>query len=237
VGVSPKPWGVPAILVALALPFALWASSLGVAIAGESPDELSQGEIITGLVLTIIMDFVFIGLAAGLSLGRYKLGWDALGLRRFDSELWWLPLGAAAGAYVSIIIYSLVLTSIGADAAAPKQEDLDELFESRAVLPLAGIATVLMAPLAEEVFFRGFIFGGLIRPLGLFGAMAVSGFVFAIFHVTSVETLGVILPFGLIGMLFAWLYYRTGSLWPSVAAHLIFNSVSFIILASSAGSS
>ena len=236
-GIAPKPWGIPAILVALALPLGLWGSSLGIAIAGGTPEDLSAGEIVTSLIVTMILDVVLIGLAAGLSLWRYHLGWAALGLRPFGRDFWWLPILAAAGAHVAIIAYGLALTLLGADAAVPEQEDLDQLFETRAILPLTGIATIIMAPLAEEVFFRGFIFAGLLRRLGLVWAMAVSGLLFGAFHVTSVETIALVLPFGIVGMVFAWLYHRTGSLWPSIVAHLLFNLVSFAILASYAGGS
>jgi membrane protease YdiL (CAAX protease family) len=92
-----------------------------------------------------------------------------------------------------------------------------------------------MAPLGEEIFFRGFIFAGLIRFAGPAWAMLVSGFIFSIFHVTSPETAGLVVPFTAVGALFAWLYYRTGSLWPSIGAHLLFNLVSFVLLASMAG--
>lgn len=217
------------------LPAALWVSSLVVAIVEGATGDLTNAEIVASLVFTIILDVVLIGLAAGLSLRRYRLGWQELGLRAFNRDFWWVPPVAAAAAHVGVIVYTVVLVSLGADAAAPQQEDLDQLFESRAVLPLTGAATVLMAPLAEEIFFRGFIFAGLLRPFGLAGAMVTSGFLFGAFHITGPETVGVILPFGLIGMLFAWIYYRTGSLWPSIATHLLFNLVSFAILASVAG--
>jgi membrane protease YdiL (CAAX protease family) len=230
----PKPWGIPAILLALLLPLTLWGSSLAVAIAQGTPSDLSNGEIVAGLVFTIVLDCVFIGLAAGLSLWRYRLGWGALGLRRFDSDLWWFPLAAAAAAHVGIVIYTAVVMLVGLDAAAP-QQDLDQFFKSRAVLPLAGVATVIMAPLAEEIFFRGFIFAGLVRPLGLRVAMVLSGFLFGAFHVTGPDTVGLVVPFGVVGMLFAWVYYRTGSLWTSIATHFLFNLVSFAILASMAG--
>jgi membrane protease YdiL (CAAX protease family) len=223
-------------LLALALPGALWGSSLGIAIAEGAPEELTEGEIVTGLVFTIILDLVFIALAAGLSLWRYRIRWRDLGLRPFDRSFWWLPVVVAAGAHVGIIVYSVVLIFLGAEAAVPEQEDLDQLFESRAILPLTGVATVLMAPLAEEIFFRGFIFAGLLRPFGPAGAMVASGLLFGAFHITGPETVGLVLPFGVIGMLFAWLYYRTGSLWPSIAAHLLFNLVSFAILAALVGS-
>ena len=235
VGVDPKPWGIPAILAALIIPGLLWASSLAVSIAQDTPDQLSDGEIITGLVLTIVLDLVFISLAGWLALRRYHLKPEALGVRLFDRDLWWMPLAAAGGAHLAIVIYSVVLSVAGADAAVPKQEDLDQLFSNPAILPLTGVALVLFAPVAEEIFFRGFIFGGLVRPFGLLGAMVVSGFIFGAFHIQSADSAGLLLPFGLVGMLFAWLYYRTGSLLPSMAAHFLFNLVSFVAIAAMGG--
>ncbi len=233
-GIDLKPWGIPAALLALALPLFLWGSSLAITIVEDAPEELSQGEIVTGLVFTIVLDLVLIGLAAGLSLWRYHLRWEALGFRPFNRSLWWLPIVAAAGAHIGLIVYAVVLIAVGADAAAPEQ-DIEELFDSRAVLPLAGVVTVLMAPLAEEIFFRGFLFAGLLRPFGFGGAMLASGLLFGAFHITGPETVGLIVPFGAIGVLLAWIYYRTGSLWPSIATHFIFNLVSFAVLASLAG--
>ena len=234
VGISPKPWGIPAILAALTIPGLLWGASLAIAITQDGAEDFTDSEIVTGLILTMVLDVALIGLAAGLALQRYRLSWAQLGLRPFDRRFWWLPLVVATAAHLGIIVYALTLTAIGAGAAVPEQE-IDELFESRAVLPLVGVVTVLMAPLAEEIFFRGFIFPGLLRPFGLGGAMAASGLLFGAFHITSPDTVGLIVPFGLVGALFAWLYHRTGSLWPSVAAHLVFNLVSFVILASVVG--
>ena len=234
-GIAPKPWGVPAILLSLALPLLLWGSSLAITIAEGEPGDLSAGEVIVGLIFTIILlDGLFIVFPAAICIWRYGLRWSDLGLRPFDRDLWWLPLVAAGGAHIGVIAYGALLILFGADSAVPEQ-DIEDLFDSRAVLPMVGLATVIMAPLAEELFFRGFVFAGLIRPLGLWGAMVASGFLFGAFHVTSVDTLGLVLPFGVIGMLFAWLYHRTGSLWSSIGAHFVFNAVSFAVLASSAG--
>ncbi len=235
--VGPKPWGIPAIIVALILPVLLWSSALVLNSVVDTDQEISDGELITSLIVTIIvLDGGFIALAAGLSLRKYRLRWSALGFRSFNLNQWWLPVAAAGGAYLGIIVYSIGLTIIGADAAVPEQEELDQLFRSKTVLPLTGLATIVMAPLAEEIFFRGFIFGGLIRPIGPLFAMAVSGLIFAMFHVSGVDTIGLLLPFGAIGALFAWLYYRTGSIYPSMIAHFLFNTVSFIALASVAAS-
>jgi hypothetical protein len=167
------------------------------------------------------------------SVRRYRLGWEGLGFRGFDRDKFWMAVIAAAGAWGAVIVYGLVLVLVFGEGAAPEQ-DVEELFGSRAVLPVVFVAVVLAAPLAEEVFFRGFVFPGLIRPLGVGGAIFASGLVFALFHVTNLDTLGLLIPFTPIGMLFAWLYYKTGTIWTSIAAHLVFNSVSFVLLAATA---
>jgi uncharacterized protein len=237
VGVDPKPWGIPAIAFALVVPALLWLVGLIGSVVQGSPGNLSNTEIITGLILTIFLDCMFIGLAVWLAIGRYHGSRKDLGLRPFDRELWWMPLVAAGGAHIAIVIYSVILQLAGAGGAVPKQDQLDQLFSNPAILPLAGFATVIMAPLSEEIFFRGFIFGGLIRPLGVVGAMIVSGFIFGAFHIQSASSIGLLLPFTLVGVLFAWIYYRTGSILPTIAAHFLFNFVSFIALAAMRGSS
>ena len=235
VGVPPKPWGLPAVLAGLALPLALWAGSLALTIEQGTTKNASNGEVVTGLIVTIFLDLALIGLAAGFSLWPYHLRWSALGLGPFDRRLWWLPPVAAAGALVGLITYAAVLKGLGAGAAVPNQDDLDPLFQSRAILPLTGFAVVIMAPVAEEIFFRGFIFGGLIRPLGLPWAMVASGVLFGMFHISSGHAIGVVLPFSLIGMLFAWLYHRSGSLWTNIFAHMLFNVVGFAAGAAAGG--
>ncbi len=230
-GVTGKPWGTPAILIGLAIPVALWGASLGIAIAGGETADLSSTEVITSLILTIvILDGIFLAVPALVALRRYRLGWEGLGFRAFDRDKLRMAVVAAAGAWGAVIIYGLVITLVFGEGAAPEQ-DVEELFSSKAVLPVVGVAVVLAAPLAEEVFFRGFVFPGLIRPFGVFGAIVGSGLLFAMFHVTGPDSAGLIIPFTPIGMMFAWLYFKTGTLWTSIAAHLVFNLVSFIILA------
>lgn len=227
-GVTPKPWGIPAILAALIVPGLLWASSLALTLATDTPDDLSDADVILNIAISVlILDGAFIAAPLLFCFARYHMGWNALGLRPFASRRWWLPPAIAVGAYIATIVYVAVLAGLG---YTPEQ-DTEQLFDSTVVLPATGIATVIVAPLAEEIFFRGFVFTGLLRPLGLFGAMAVSGLLFATFHVQDAQTAGLVPPFAIIGALFAWLYYRTGSLWASILAHLVFNSISFIFLA------
>ncbi len=226
------PWGLREVLMGLAFPFAVWAVALSLAIASGAgaDDEVSAAEIIGGLVITLVMQAVFVALATGLTLGRYHLSWRDLGFRPFPSSLYWTAAAVAIGGQVLVATYAAIVAAVGADALAPEQ-GLESLFDNRALLPLVGVVTVLTTPLAEETFFRGFVFAGLLRRLGLPGAALVSGLLFAAFHVSSADTVGLVIPFAVIGVALAGLFYYTRSLWSSIAAHLAFNLISFIALA------
>ena len=90
------------------------------------------------------------------------------------------------------------------------------------------IAIVAWGPFAEELFFRGFILAALIGPLGPLRAAAVSSALFAAAHV-SIEAA---LPVFVTGMLLAWLYLRTRSIWPPVTAHALQNFIAVSVVQS-----
>ena len=76
----------------------------------------------------------------------------------------------------------------------------------------------------EELFFRGFVFAGLIPRWGLKGAAVGSALIFSVFHIYP----GVLLPIFVTGLLLAGLYRLTGSLWPPVLAHAGQNALALL---------
>lgn len=220
----------------MAFPFVVWAVALAAAIAAGqgNDDEIGTGVVVGGLLLTLVLQAILVGLAAALTLGRYHLSWRELGFRPLARDYYWAVAAVAIAGHALVLSYAAIVTAAGVDALAP-QQGLQDLFESRAVLPLVGVVTVLTAPLAEEFFFRGFVFPGLIRRLGVIGAALTSGLLFASFHVSSADTAGLVIPFTFIGVALAGLYYYTGSLWSTIGAHLIFNLISFAVLAAVTG--
>jgi membrane protease YdiL (CAAX protease family) len=90
-------------------------------------------------------------------------------------------------------------------------------------LVLALLLGAVVAPIAEETFFRGFLFAGLRRYYPFWIAAAVSALIFAAGHMVP----GAIVPLYVLGFLFAWLRERTGSLWPSIAMHMLSNALYF----------
>jgi uncharacterized protein len=86
-------------------------------------------------------------------------------------------------------------------------------------------AVAMVAPIGEEVFFRGFIFTGLAQRMGPYLAMVISAFLFGAAHLEK----WVFLPLFVVGVGLAWLYYRTRNLWVNIIAHGTVNAVSLVL--------
>lgn len=87
------------------------------------------------------------------------------------------------------------------------------------------VAVVIVAPIAEEVFFRGVAFNAWLRERGRRFAYIGSAALFAAIHVSLVS----LLPIFLLGLALAWVYRRTRSLVAPIAMHATFNAISIAI--------
>ena len=81
------------------------------------------------------------------------------------------------------------------------------------------------APLLEEPLFRGIMFRGFCSSMPAWAAMAASGFVFALVHVNAASFLAL----WYLGVAFAWLYRRTGSIMAPMTAHFLFNALNLVL--------
>jgi hypothetical protein len=85
-----------------------------------------------------------------------------------------------------------------------------------------------LAPISEELFFRGFLFGGLRGKLSFWPAALISGAFFGSIHLLG-GSWEVIPPLAVFGILLAWLYERTGSIGPPILMHALQNGIAFTI--------
>jgi len=83
----------------------------------------------------------------------------------------------------------------------------------------------LFGPIAEEIFFRGFVLAGLIKRYGVIGSLLFSSLLFGVFHFDP----GAIIPTFILGLALGWVYLKTGALWPAVFAHALHNSVAIML--------
>ncbi|RJS16389.1 CPBP family intramembrane metalloprotease [Corallococcus sp. H22C18031201] len=107
--------------------------------------------------------------------------------------------------------------------------DASHLFDSQSSVEMALIlgGVTIGAPLCEEFFFRGILQKGLTppAPASATRALVITAVIFSAFHLDPVGFLARVE----LGLLFGWLYLRTGSLWPGMAAHAANNLVSTVL--------
>lgn len=84
------------------------------------------------------------------------------------------------------------------------------------------LAIALVGPVVEEFLFRGAITKVLLQSYSPRAAILLSALVFGVFHLNPVQIVGATL----VGLLLAWLYWRTGSLMPGILIHIFNNSLS-----------
>jgi len=156
--------------------------------------------------------------------------WTELGLRR--PPLWVLPLMPVAALVLQFLtsLISVALSPLLGGMTNPQGCDISQGFGQDAYLGI--IAIVVIAPIVEEITFRGFIFGGLKNRLGTTWAVVASSVVFALAHTLSVG--GSILLLGpslfIAGVALALVYQRTKSLYPGMALHASFNLIAVILI-------
>jgi membrane protease YdiL (CAAX protease family) len=187
----------------------------GIEAALEGP-----GVVLAGVASTGVAAMAGAALAAAVG-GR---GFRALGLRR--ASLRWLLVGLGVGIGAMLVNRVVVLLYVWAtgDASNPQAgfaETADGTLAQFALMVLLG---GLFVPFAEELLFRGVLYGWL-RRWGVVVATAASAVVFGLFHLAPV----LLIPTILIGAVNAVLYERSGSIWPAVAAHAANNVVLFMI--------
>ena len=97
---------------------------------------------------------------------------------------------------------------------------------SRNVFGIISIA--IMAPLVEELLFRGAIQGYMLRKeMKPLHAILIASAIFGIVHMNPIQ-----IPFAFaIGLIFGWVYYRTGSVVPGIIGHFINNSIACLQMA------
>jgi uncharacterized protein len=179
----------------------------------ELADTVAQD---VAFVLTVVL-FAQLG-------GRTVRSWQ-FGLRP-------TPARRAAGLVVLTILAFLLFSVIWAVAVnTPKEKLLEQLGanETTLLLVLSALLTTVIAPISEEILFRGYIFAALSKWKGWLPAAAITGVLFGGVHAGSAPVADLI-PLAVLGFALCMLYRRTASLYPCIATHSLNNSLAFGVL-------
>jgi membrane protease YdiL (CAAX protease family) len=145
-------------------------------------------------------------------------------LRRFRSS----ALGWVFAAFVAY----LILTSIYTVLVDPPSEQLPSGLEDADRDVLLGIATGVLligvAPFAEELFFRGFLYQAFRNSFGVLPGAILSALIFGAIHLEFFK----LVQLAILGVVLALLFEKTKSLWPPIMLHAVNNALAFAVLMS-----
>jgi len=222
---SPGSWPPWTAFVALVVAFAIalmGAIVVGVVGALLGADFEDPTPAVT-IVQTVVQDAAFIG-AAVLFAGRVgpvlpaqfglvrtrigpAIGWMLVGY------VVYIALGQAWGAIVDTDKVDKLPDSLGAD-------------QSTVALVAVCVLVTVIAPLAEELFFRGYFYGALRNWRGPWPAALVTGLVFGAIHAGGTDAVFLV-PLAVLGAALCFVREQTGSLLPCIALHALNNALAF----------
>jgi uncharacterized protein len=238
-GVAPPPQperglpslGVPAwspLVVVLAAFVSVLIAQIFVSIivelgGGDAQQAATSDAATIGLTVVLDISLVAFTLAVVTWLAARRPTPSDFGLRVAP---WRSALGWTLAAYAAFWFAGGL---VGLAFGQPEEQDIVvDLKAEDSVLILGGFAVMvcLFAPLAEEFFFRGFLFRVLHERTNVPAAVVISGIAFGLVHLPTGDWIGTIV-LSLFGMALAVLLLLTSSLLPCIMLHAFHNSISF----------
>ena len=176
--------------------------------------------------LLIVADIVSVALIVALVLSFYKEKLSSLGLttKKLPEAL----LYGVVGFIVAFIVVSIVGYPIeqyfGVDLT---QQALSNSATVSGLLPLVLLSGVIIAPIAEEIVFRGYFYKAFRDRFKPWYAIVMSAALFSAIHL---EPLAAVQLF-VIGVVLAYMYEKTDNLMAPIALHMLNNAVAFLVVA------
>jgi len=187
---------------------------------GADTDDLSLFATVAVQIFTAI-GFVLIPFTLAISYGGggFREAFHRLGFRSFDiaQSTMWVVLGILSY-FAFSIVYAVIF-------GTPEQDDIAGDFGP---IQVQILLIVIVAPFAEEICFRGMLFGGFRRRLPLWAAAPAAAAVFGLLHYSTGWS--TVVPLMFLGMVFAVVYEKTRSIWPAIGMHMFNNALALIVL-------
>ena len=226
---TPWTWTDVLAVVVLVLPLSFGTTFVTVAVVkrlmgGASLASRRPVEAIASDITAYAMVFLLIVLLARV---RRHAPMTALGLRRVE---WRWLIAALPFAFAAFVLESITgQLSQHLFPSTPANQCVSIRSAYEGALPLAILGTAVIAPLVEEIAFRGLVFEWLRGRTPIAWAVVLSAALFSLEHIGFLQ-LTLFLPVFGAGLVLATLYHHARAIWPCVLVHATFNLVATLVL-------
>lgn len=206
-------------------------AALGSAV--ELPDQAAEPAPTLLITLFALQCVILVSALHLVAIRGKGLSWSDLGLARPQGP--WLRRAVVAAIAAFPLVYFVNALVAGMLGDVPENPQLQAIAPAAVswgstigMLLTLGVAV----PIAEELIFRGLLYGWLRHRFGLLPAMVFSALCFSLLHGIVWLTPAL----AMLGLLLAWIYERSGTLWAPIVTHGLFNVLSTLLLYSALNS-
>jgi len=222
---SQSPWSWKEMLLLLTLVLVLIPFFIEFLLAQALTDIL-QNDLYSGTLIGFIMSIIFTLGVFLIAIKPKNLKWKEVGFQCFSKSYWSSIMGWIIILIVGSILLAYVvdwLLEIGTNNS--KTDSLATRLSTFNII-IAFISAAIVSPIYEEIFYRGFLYRFFRSKFGLLAGMLISSFIFMIVHIPTFNSL----PYTFLsGLIFAWTYEKTQSIYPAMIIHGIFNGIAVIL--------
>jgi membrane protease YdiL (CAAX protease family) len=229
--IEEKPWRIETVacLFAGIMAALCFAQLFGIVLDSEKLKMSAEDRELAKMALGSIFLNGTILICIGLFLRENRISWSAA----FGLEKARQPRAVAVGILAAVLFVPLEMAWMYSaqlvlehPVAQPLVQALQRTDLRLAEKALMGVLAVFIAPLAEEMIFRGVLYPTIKQAGYPATALWVTSLIFGAVHANLIA----FVPLTVFSLLLIWVYERTGSLWASITAHSLFNFTSFAVL-------
>lgn len=190
--------------------------------------EWFQNDLYSGTLTGFIMSIIFTLSVYVIAIKPKRLTWKEVGLERFQMSYWMNIIGWTIFLIICSILLAIAIESImGIGTDNSKTESLQTRLTAFNLI-IAFISATVISPIYEEIFYRGFLYRWFRTKFGVIAGIFISSFIFMIVHIPTYNSL----PYTFLsGIIFAWTYEKTTSVYPAMIIHGTFNGLAIILTA------
>ena len=178
---------------------------------------------------SLVIYLLSLGIVVGLPwlIKKYRTSKQEVGL---DSHMTWTDLLLAPAGFIVYILLSFFLTLIASHFPFYNVDQVQDtgfagLSHGYEYL-LAFLTLVIVAPVSEEILFRGYLLGKLRKYVPVWAAILITSLLFGLVHFAWNVSVDVFA----LSIVLCLLRIQTGRLWPSIVLHMIKNGIAFYFL-------
>lgn len=217
-------WGIKELVLLLLVEFGLVIGGIKF-IVQPFVSQWFNNDLYAGTFIGLIMAIVLVVSIYLIALRPNRLTWGEVGVRAFDSKRWKLIIIGTIILMIGVVVITLITSFIGNTWENSKTEAIQQNLSVQGIL-IALVSAAVISPIYEEIFYRGFLFRWFRTRLGFGGAALLSSFIFSIVHIPTYNVIPVAFFSGII---FAYSYEKTSSIWPAVIIHGLSNGIMVLL--------